>query len=153
MSESKPREMTCSSRVDLWLAIVLLGTIVGPVVVGIQQLLAGEQEGWILLKVGVFIIILLLGIGFPCRYTLTDRELVIRGGVTGALEYRIELRKITDVRPSYNPLSAPALSLKRIKIRYEGATGGFMLISPKDRQGFIDELNRRRALLATQDRE
>ena len=45
----------------------------------------------------------------------------------------ISLKDITNITPTSSTLSAPALSLDRIEIGYEG---GSIVISPKDKDGF-----------------
>ena len=70
----------------------------------------------------------------PCRYTITDRFLIIKCGMS---EDRIDLNRIRDAVPSFNPLSAPALSIKGVKVILDR---GFCLISPKDRDAFIREI-------------
>ena len=48
---------------------------------------------------------------------------------------------IREVRPTTNPLSAPALSLDRLRIDYEeGGRVRSLLVSPKDKEGFLQEL-------------
>ena len=45
-----------------------------------------------------------------------------------------------SVEASRNPLSAPALSLKRVKIQLDR---GYLLLSPVRREAFIAEIQRR----------
>ncbi|MDF1659559.1 MAG: PH domain-containing protein, partial [Verrucomicrobiales bacterium] len=54
--------------------------------------------------------------------------------------YRVPIDRIEAVTPSSNPLSAPAPSLKRVKIQMKD--GKYHLVSPADREGFMEELNR-----------
>jgi hypothetical protein len=56
------------------------------------------------------------------------------------LEDEIPLRKIRGAEKSGAPWSAPALSLRRVKITLEE---GSRYISPKDRDGFIADLDAR----------
>lgn len=44
-----------------------------------------------------------------------------------------------------NPLASPALSLDRLKIEY--GQGHWIMISPRDREGFLRELESRRSAL------
>jgi len=50
-----------------------------------------------------------------------------------------EIKDIASIKRSYNPLSSPASSLKRLKIRFKTKTL-FMLISPVREAAFIEEL-------------
>ena len=52
----------------------------------------------------------------------------------------IPLKDITHIIPTNSMLSAPALSLDRIEIRYEG---GNIVISPKDKEGFYRAIQER----------
>lgn len=149
--ETTENRITYSSAVDLWLIVVGFG----PLIYLLYASAAGNaQIGW----AGLFVLLLIYaGVGaflFPMRYTLTKEHLIIQAGLPGQIyKQKIELAKITDVSLSHNPLSAPALSLKRIKIELEGGFWGFTLISPKDRRGFIEDLNRRREALRAERRE
>lgn len=87
----------------------------------------------------LFGVVLGIAIGLftiPCKYTITEKEIKIKCGL---YKDRIQIKKIRKVFPTKNPLSAPALSLKRIKIETDYSS---YLISPKDREGFIEELNK-----------
>lgn len=83
------------------------------------------------------LIVMPLALLLPCRYTVTEEELVIRCGV---LKERISLKEIVRVFPASNPLSAPALSLRRVQIDLRK---GFRLVSPVDREKFIREIEAR----------
>ena len=53
----------------------------------------------------------------------------------------VEIKNIISVERSYNPLSSPAASLKRLRIGIGGkARVSYMLISPVREQEFIEEL-------------
>jgi len=67
------------------------------------------------------------------RYLVTDREVIAR---SGPFRWRIEIAGIESIRPSRSPLSSPAMSLDRLEIRYAG--GRRLLISPEDREGFLE---------------
>ena len=70
----------------------------------------------------------------PCRYTILADALIIRCGL---LFYRVPLDRIKNIEPSGSWLSAPAMSLRRVKI---STASQFYLVSPKDRERFVDEL-------------
>ena len=86
-----------------------------------------------------------VGAGLPLwiltstSYTLTAQELVVR---SGPLRWRIPLADIREVAPTSSPLSAPALSLKRPRIRY--ANGRSVLVSPAQPAAFLADLDARR---------
>jgi hypothetical protein len=135
MDPSSPSAVVFPSKVDqwiLWLMAVPLGVSVAAV---ISALLAGPPASAALLIVGVEVLVL----GFivltfkTTRYLVEDRELIAR---SGPFRWRIGIDGIESIRPSRNPLSSPALSLDRLEVRYDG--GRMLLISPKDREKFLE---------------
>ena len=51
------------------------------------------------------------------------------------------MNEIKTVTPTSNPLSSPALSLDRLQINY--GRWGSIMISPKDKEAFIQDLEKR----------
>lgn len=130
---------TYPSRVDWWLVVIFAAPSLGAVGLGV---FFATFSGWLAALVIIFGLslgILTARLTFPCRYVLTDHMLVIQCGWD---EDRIPLSRIRDAIPSRNLLAAPALSLRRIKIHLDQ---GFLLISPRDQEGFIADLNRRKS--------
>jgi hypothetical protein len=77
------------------------------------------------------------------KYTLDDQHLRI---YMGPILYRsIEIQSIRKMEKSNNPLSSPAASLRRIAIHYN--KWGYVLISPRDQESFIEEVWKRKAQL------
>jgi membrane protein YdbS with pleckstrin-like domain len=70
----------------------------------------------------------------PCRYTLTADSLNVRCGL---MSKTIPLQRIQGAELTLSLLSGPALSIKRVRIQLDK---GRLLISPVDRQQFIDDL-------------
>jgi len=86
-----------------------------------------------------FLPAMLLLVPAPCRYATAPPELHIRAGLL--LRTRLPLDAIQQVRPSRNPLSAPAWSLDRLRIDYrKGTKTRFALISPAERDAFLRSL-------------
>lgn len=77
-----------------------------------------------------------LWVFYTTRYILLDRELLIR---TGPFRWRVPLEAIEEIFPTHNPLSSPACSLDRLRIRYRGSGFGVM-ISPEDKVAFMQDL-------------
>ena len=75
---------------------------------------------------------LIVGMLRSTRYEVADREVIVR---STPFRWRIEIESIESIRPSRSPASSPALSLDRLEIRYGG--GRTLLVSPKDREGFL----------------
>jgi hypothetical protein len=132
------------SKIDWWLAPVLGVPPLAAVVVCFASALTGSTPG---LLVGVAMAVLVAGfycgLIFPMRYGLDDTHLVVRFGIC---RQRIPLADISEVKPTSNPLSAPALSLDRLRVRFGQGVFKAVLISPADRNHFLDELASRAGL-------
>ena len=104
--------------------------------------LAFMEEGAAMWPVAVLVIP--AGVGLPVwlfattSYRFTDADLLVR---SGPFRWRVPLREITSVRPSRDLLSSPALSLDRLRIDY--AKRSFILISPRERDEFLRDLESR----------
>jgi hypothetical protein len=132
------------SAVDLWLVVVLYS---GP-----AALLAIAIYSWVIGRVDICGPSLMLFAGLvllfrlltsPCRYTLTDDSLNIRCG----LVFRsIPLSRVKSAELSSTWESAPAMSLRRVKIVLDK---GYQIVSPVDRQAFIDDVMATAERLAT----
>lgn len=126
------------SKVDTWLVAVVLVALFGTV--GLSGYLF-SLHFW----AGVYCLLTALVIGLciyascvPCRYTLQEDHLHIQAGL---IHDQVPYTTITRATPTRNPLSAPALSLDRVKIELKGNSfTNFKLISPAQRDKFIAEL-------------
>lgn len=125
---------TFPTRVDAWIALAAAGGLAAALAGGFAALETNPQEAWFSFGLAGFLVLLTFLVGFPCRYTLTDDHLLIQFGV---VHQRIPYADITDVAPSRALWAAPAMSLRRVKVRYGGR---FQLVSPKERERFIAEL-------------
>ena len=131
------KAVTFPSRVDAWLVAVLLFALLSPLaavfLVGANLVFAAVS-----VLITLLVVVLLL---VPCRYTLEAEHLLIRCGL---IRQRIAYRDITGVTTSGSVLSAPALSLKRVKLSYgrKGHTSS-QLVSPRDRDVFMQALRER----------
>jgi hypothetical protein len=87
-----------------------------------------------------FFMVLLL---FGMRYEISEQFLIIK---IGPISYgKIKLEDITSVERSYNPLSSPASSIKRLYIK---AKGKDVLISPSNEKEFVRLLQTRNPNIA-----
>lgn len=69
-------------------------------------------------------------------YEIKEDELIISSGFL--FNGRVSISDIREIRETNNPLSAPAISLDRLELRY--GKNKYVLISPKDKKGFIDSM-------------
>lgn len=126
------------SKVDGWfLGLVLLGGFAFVYATSTVWLRAGVVPAVAMVLVGLLTLGLPLWLLFGTDYALTAQELRVR---SGPFRWRVPLDQVRRVSVSHNWLSAPALSLKRLRIDYGRA--GSLLISPRDRQAFVAALQR-----------
>lgn len=141
------------SKIDWWLALLLCVPPVASIAVCVAMVplaLAGMTSG---LLVGIASVLLVFGIYFglvfPMRYGLDDTHLLIRFGIC---RQRIPLADISEVYPTHNPLSSPALSLDRLHVRFGQGFFKATMISPADRDRFLNELAQKAGLKREGDR-
>ena len=126
--------LTFPSKVDWWiLALMIVPLAISIVVVG-SALRANPPFPALVLLVGIEVLVLALITATvrSTRYEVTDREVIVH---SPPFRWRIAIESIESIRPSRSPVSSPALSLDRLEIRYSGDRR--MLISPRDREGFL----------------
>jgi hypothetical protein len=127
---------------------IFVGFIVAVSVVGLAFLVMGETfVGLAVLTVGLFLVVLQLLLLWPMEYDLGAKGangepiLLIRCG--WKVRYSIPLAEISEVRPSRKMISSPAsCSYDRVEVVYPSRRGVYrsMLISPRSRDSFLDEL-------------
>jgi hypothetical protein len=120
-----------ASKVDRWV-IAVLALPLGSSAIGAAT--SGMPLTWLvpaLMTAGMLPLLLWT------EYELTSSTLRIR---CGFFRTSVPLAAIEKVQPSRSALSAPALSLDRLDVQYRG---GRVLISPRDRAGFIAALRQR----------
>jgi hypothetical protein len=134
-------EATYRSRVDPWFLVILLAGAGFAIVAAGSVMLSGSLSA---ISVGLFLVV--LGAGLPLwllrttRYVIGDRHLRVH---SGPFRWAIALDDITSIEATRNPVSSPALSLDRLRIDY--GNGRALLISPKDQDRFLRELEDRRS--------
>jgi hypothetical protein len=129
---------TYPSKVDRWLAVVVLAGVLVSALAAVELLRAGEW-GIALLMMGIWAGVALVAV--PTSYTLTSTELIVRSGL---IRWRLPLDGIRRVYPTRNPLSSPAWSLDRLAVEY-GASR-MLLISPARKTEFLQDLQVRAGL-------
>ena len=137
------------SKVDAWLVAVMVAALLMTLLAMILALTLAFATAW-------WIVILVLVIWgsafsllFPLYYEITSSTLLIR---SGWIRREIPLASIQRAFPTHDPLSAPALSLDRLRINYEqGGLHRFALISPRDTSSFLRDLADRAGNLEVQN--
>jgi hypothetical protein len=138
------------SKIDWWIALLLCLPPVASVAVCVALALGGEASGLPVGLAGVALVFgIYFGLVFPMRYGMDDTHLIVRYGVC---RQRIPLADVSEVRPTHNPLSSPALSLDRLRVQFGQGLFKAVMISPADQDGFLDDLARRAGLQREGDR-
>lgn len=117
------------SKIDWWFGLLL----VYPIFMSVKSMLLGEWVGLLGLSI---VIVLILFFSKTTRYIINDNQLIVKS--TWVVYERIDISKITKIEKTNSILSSPALSLDRIRIRYNKYDE--VLISPKVKKEFVDEL-------------
>lgn len=117
------------SKIDWWFGLFL----VYPIFMSIKNILEGKLYGLIGLCTVVGLILIF---SKTTRYIINENQLIVKS--TWIVNERIDISKITKIEKSNSILSSPALSLDRLRIRYNKYDE--VLISPKEKKAFIDEL-------------
>ncbi|MDP5134310.1 MAG: PH domain-containing protein, partial [Paraglaciecola sp.] len=121
------------SKVDTWLGIVLVAAALAVLYGVIHSLNSGDNA-----DIVASLFALLVSTGLPIwlinstRYTLTEQQLLVQ---SGPFQWQIPIVQISNITPTINPLSSPALSLDRLRIDY--GQGRSLMISPKQQQQFL----------------
>lgn len=122
------------SKIDTWLLLVLVSVmaISAYACADVIQSRAGLWPLFVIAGLGIIVPLwLLLG----TQYLLEAEQLTVRAG---PFKWRIPLAEITKIAPTRNPLSSPALSLDRLRIEY--GRGKFVLVSPRDKEQFVRDI-------------
>jgi len=139
-----------TSKIDLWLAFLILGSSLLLILVPVWEWIYNDSSTTRILFISLLTIpgsILLLLIFFNIKYSLSEDELFVKNGFS---TQSIPLKDITHIIPTNSMLSAPALSLDRIEIKYKG---GNIVISPKDKEGFYHAVQQRVPALKIDDND
>lgn len=124
------------SKIDWWLAILLLIPPIAAVTTPLTLFMSGEPGAAFSLMTLFFVVAIYGGLVFPMYYEIGQEHLIIRFGLVRS---RVPFELIQAVTPTRNPLSSPALSLDRLHVNAGNALGPN--ISPADKTGFLRALS------------
>lgn len=134
--------MIYATKKDLWIILIIfLGGLVILIQAGSLIVVKGFNHPgtWIICGAAIFYFGILWLLAYPVNYEITASTLEIRSGIL--IHYRIPLSSIVRVSPTRNPLSSPAWSLDRLRVDYlKNGKVRAILISPKDKEGFLGQL-------------
>ena len=119
------------SKVDIALPLLFIITSIPGVVIGIRN------QDWLVLPIIITVFILIIYLLYDTNYIITKGNLKVHSGFL--VNKNILIENINTIKKTDSILSAPASSLsERIEVFYQNSKS--IIISPKDRQTFIDEL-------------
>jgi hypothetical protein len=95
----------------------------------------GLNAQWLGVLVLTIITLLIYALFKTTYYTIDENKLIIRSFFI--VNKKVNVQSIKIVRESRNPISAPAASLDRLEVI---STVDSVLISPKDKNAFIEEI-------------
>lgn len=122
-------------RTGCGLGIIVIPAMVSPTGIAVYEWLQNGEMDWFTFCLGIGLSIFFI----PCffiKYILYTDHLLIDCMFLG--KERIPYKGITNIKPTYNPLSSAAMSLKRVQIDYRiNGRHEMALISPIRREEFI----------------
>jgi len=83
----------------------------------------------------LIVVALLIWMSIGTYYSVDKNTLKI---VAGPIRWKVPIDEITSVERTRSPISSPALSLDRLRIRYSGKKS--VMISPADKKRFMKAL-------------
>lgn len=126
--------MYFSSKRDFWLGLLIWIPIIA------VSFLTFRVEGNISKVIMVSVIIFIGWVWFGTGYYVGEETLKI---ISGPFRWKIYIKDIVSINETHNPLSSPALSMDRLIISH-GSTG-FSIVSPKDKDEFIEMIKGKNA--------
>ncbi|SNZ00321.1 PH domain-containing protein [Flagellimonas pacifica] len=118
------------SKVDLWLFLLILLNFLA-----VFYFLSKEWS-WIAAIINVGVMGSILYLLFNISYDTKGEDLLVN--YAAFYQKRIKISAINRIKETRSPLGAPAASLDRLEIWYN--THSSILVSPKDKIGFIEHL-------------
>ena len=125
------------SKIDRKLAAIGLAA---PLVAVVALVASPKAAGtpWLPMILMALVAVLIVWVVLSTYYEFRGDMLVAHAG---PLSWRVPLKEIASVRESNSMRSGPALSMDRLEITY--GDGRVLLISPRDKQGFLSALRHR----------
>lgn len=126
-----------ASKIDWWLIAILMGSVI-LVVVGLGVSINQDPDpthAAVAVSLTLLFLALIGSVLFRTYYQVNGNNLRI---VSGPFHWNVPIDQIISVERTRNPLSSPALSLDRLRIRY--ADKKSIMISPADQRRFVKAL-------------
>jgi hypothetical protein len=125
--------MVYKSKIDWWLILIFLGIPAWNIAAEWMKrgTMHPPDSFWLIVAVQVLLVIALT----PIRYVIEGRTVSVKCGVIGWEYAAFSVDDVQSIRPTFNPLASPALSLSRLNI--DLGVGGNLLISPRNKNDFL----------------
>jgi purine-cytosine permease-like protein len=122
------------SKIDRWIKVLFSVVIITEIwAFGTAAIQAGNPLATTsMILVAIAVVALLIWLMVGTHYTVDRGTLRI---VSGPFRWKVAIDQISSVEATKSPLSSPALSLDRIRIRYGEKRR--IMISPADKSGFL----------------
>ena len=132
--------MLFRSKYDWWILLIFAGWTLGNIWAIVSIFMGGGVGAWVIAIVFTpFTVFLFMPIWLRTYYQFTEDGLIIKCGLGKGIE--IPYDAIISASRTRNPMSSSAPSLDRIEINFKkGSFSDIVIISPKDRQGFFEQL-------------
>jgi hypothetical protein len=135
-------DVTFKSKVDAWLVVVIGAALLAAPVILLLNPNAPRHPPMgdgVAIMIGLAVVVLpgalIAWIFRTTEYTVTETDLLVR---SGPISEKIPLASIKKISATRSILSAPALSLDRLKVQY--GKFGAVVISPDDKQAFAQAI-------------
>ncbi len=124
------------SKVDAWLIALLVFVPLPSLLVLVGSIRTGDATGIRSSAMACALVAAIyVGLVFPVRYGVGHGVMVLRFGLARS---HVDLTTITLVEPTRSVLASPALSLDRLALRASADGLPSAIVSPADKQAFLD---------------
>jgi len=121
------------SRISVLMIGLLLAMFV-PICVGLYK--NKVYDGFFTMS-GILLFVIFFGF-YGMRYIISENILYLKWWFIPLRE--VDVTYIESVKRTYDPISAPASSIKRLLIKFKGLSFSSFMISPVNEEEFISEL-------------
>ena len=132
---------TYRTRISIALLLILAAILF------LVAVLSYTEQKYTGIVVSVVSFILIIGLFCCIKYVIDGKTL--RVYYFPGVHTDIDITTITKMERSWNPLSSPAASIKRLAVHF--GKGDVVYISPRHEQEFIDEINRIKVTMLNND--
>lgn len=120
------------SKIDHWVVFFMV------ILFGLILVRLFYDKNWLGFSFIIFVISFVVYTFSATYYTIERDKLIIKSGLL--FNSTIEIQNIKKISESYNIISSPALSFRRLEILYNKFDT--VLISPKDKERFLSAIQK-----------